>query len=232
MLSDIDAFLSFARLSARGKPSEQVILDWVRKRGLLRRRDPSSDAACLPDKTINQESVSVEDFWAESLRSYRLLRIFEVYRGDDVGTLRSRISFRRLHPPDYPAFVFYDEVLLDGEPTSYPVDPVRDDDSLPNAEDLTDEMVREACKFYIQGTIEPDISGIRPVFGIGGRLAFRCPDLRTALYWQFASLVDGRRPSAICKGCEGVFVKKRKDQKVCNATCRSRKKRKFDRKTR
>jgi hypothetical protein len=33
-------------------------------------------------------------------------------------------------------------------------------------------------------------------------------------------------PTAICKGCDKIFVKRRRDQKVCNATCRSRKHRK------
>jgi hypothetical protein len=32
--------------------------------------------------------------------------------------------------------------------------------------------------------------------------------------------------TAFCKGCDKIFVKRRRDQKVCNATCRSRKHRK------
>jgi hypothetical protein len=94
--------------------------------------------------------------------------------------------------------------------------------------DLTDRIVLAASKRFVQAAIEPYIANMYPVFGIRERLHLRCPDLIIAMYLQFAALVDGKRPTAICQGCGNVFLKRRRDQQVCNATCRSRKHRKSD----
>jgi hypothetical protein len=94
--------------------------------------------------------------------------------------------------------------------------------------DPTDRIVHAASKRFVQAAIEPYIANVYPVFGIRERLHLRCPDLITAMYLQFAALVDGKRPTAICQGCGNVFLKRRRDQQVCSATCRSRKHRKSD----
>jgi hypothetical protein len=67
--------------------------------------------------------------------------------------------------------------------------------------DLTDRIVLAASKRFVQAAIEPYIANVYPVFGIRERLHLRCPDLITAMYLQFAALVDGKRPTAICQGC-------------------------------
>jgi hypothetical protein len=53
----------------------------------------------------------------------------------------------------------------------------------------------------------------------------RCPDLCTALYWQFASLMSGKRRVGICKVCQEPFIQTRKDKKVCGSGCRTAKSR-------
>src|SRR5829696_4690056 len=42
--ADPDLFLSFARLGARGEPSEKSILAWVLEHGLLERKNEKDDA--------------------------------------------------------------------------------------------------------------------------------------------------------------------------------------------
>jgi hypothetical protein len=83
------------------------------------------------------------------------------------------------------------------------------------------------CRSILYEHIEREIEGVRhTLFGRpGGGFGVSCPDVRTALYWQFACLVSGKRPTGICEVCGAIFLKTRKDKKVCNSSCRSRKSR-------
>jgi hypothetical protein len=117
-------------------------------------------------------------------------------------------------------------LLLDGEPIPHPWGSQRDRLIAVRAKDLTDEIILAASKRFVQASIEPYIANVYFVFGIRERLNLRCPDLISAMYFQFAALVDGKHPSAICEGCGQIFPQRRRDQKVCDATCRSRKHRK------
>jgi hypothetical protein len=225
-LDEPDVFLSFARLAARGEPSKDTILGWVNEYGLLRRRDPTH-LYFLPGGEVNQEPASVEEIAKEIRRAYQLLHIFELYRSDDTAKLRARMSLRGLYPKGVPSPAeATDLLLLDGEPIPHPWSPQRDRVIVVRGKDLTDEIILAASKRFVQAAIEPYIADLYFVFGIRERLNLRCPDLITAMYFQFAALVDGRRPSDICEGCGKVFPKRRRDQKVCDATCRSRKHRK------
>jgi hypothetical protein len=227
-LAEPEVFLSFARLAARGRPSETTILAWVSEHGLLRRRDAGCDSVYLADGTMNQEPMSVKKFQEEASRAYRLLRLFELRRSGDVDALRPRISLQRLHPPGKPDAAVYADVLFDSEPTSRTVRILRDDGGFTDEENLGDETILAACETTLKRAIEPYLAGMQLVFGIGGRLALRCPDLLAAMYWQFAALVDGKRQTDICEGCHQVFAKRRRDQRVCDSLCRSRKYRRKD----
>ncbi len=195
--------------------------------GLLWRRDPAR-LYVLPNGEVNQKPTSVEEIAKEIRRAYQLLRIFELHRSDDAAKLRARMSLRRLHSKGVPGPAEAAEyLLLDGELIPHPWSPQRDQVIVVRGKDLTDEIILAASKQFVQAAIEPYIADVYPVFGIRERLNLRCPDLITAMYFQFAALVDGKRPSAICKGCGKIFPQRRRDQKVCNATCRSRKHRKL-----
>jgi hypothetical protein len=225
-LEEPDVFLSFARLAARGEPSKDSILGWINRFGLLRRRDPTH-LFFLSSGEVNQKPASIEEIAEESRRAYQLLHIFELHRSGDAGKLRARMSLRQVHPSSgVIGSAGAVEILLDGEPIPDLVSAKRARGTFIRDEDLTDRIVLAASRRFVQASIEPYIANVYPVFGIGGRLHLRCPNLISSMYFQFAALVDGKRPSAICQGCGNVFVQRRQDQQVCNATCRSRKHRK------
>ena len=227
-LEEPDVFLSFARLAARGVPSKDIIIGWVNQYGLLRRCDPTH-LYFLPGGEVNQKPTSVEEIAKEMRRAYQILRIFELHRSGDVGNLRARMSLRQVRPSSgVIGSAGAVEILLDGEPIPLPWSPRRDQVIVIQDKNLTDRIVLAASKIFVQTAIEPYIAEVYPVFGIRERLHLRCPDLITAMYLQFAALVDGKRPIAICQGCGNVFVQRRRDMLVCNATCRSRKHRKSD----
>jgi len=225
-LNKPNVFLSFARLAARGEPSKDAIIGWVNRYGLLRRRDPTH-LYFLPGGEVNQKPASAEEIAKEMRRAYQLLRIFELHRSGDADKLRARMSLRQLHPSGAFGAAGAVEILLDGAPIFVELWMAeRGQGTSIQEKDMTDEFVLAASKRFVQAAIDPYIANVYPLFGIMGRLHLRCPDLITAMYFQFAALVDGKHPTAICKGCDKIFVKRRRDQMVCNATCRSRKHRK------
>lgn len=216
LLADASAFLSFARLSARGQPSEDVILAWAREHGLFGRLEPDNPHPILESGTVNQEPLPVADFREASGFASRLLRLYELWRSGDAETLRSRMKSRPIHPPGEPERAKFADVLLDGERTPYVVgvdDP------------LTDETILDATRRTVQVNVQANLIRVHPVFAADGRLVLRCPDLLSGMFYSFAKLVSGERAAALCEGCGKVFEKRRRDQKSCDSTCRSRKSR-------
>jgi len=218
-------FLTFARLAARENPSEDSILKWVHEHGLLHRRDPDRTSPYLPREKQdepakpNQKPLSVVDFQNEAKRAYKLLRLYELYRGGAVDELRSRIELVREvvpneePPPESSGFI---EVHFDGVPAGHFVWP---------SEPLGDDEILEDCLSAVKRGIEPHLQKMSLAWGIHEKLALRCPDLLSAMYFQFAALVDGKRASALCKGCGKLFEQSRKNKRVCDDACRKAAKR-------
>jgi hypothetical protein len=228
-LADPSAFLSFARLSARGRPSEERVLAWVREHGLLRRRDPER-GVYLPDGSPNQVPTSVEDLREKSGDAYYLLHLYELYRGGDAGALRVRMGLERRHPehlrePD-PVMDPNAAILLDGQPTGYEDRVARQDGSLKGLGDVPDEIILDAALEVVRRKVNPRIADVQLGFGTDGKLGHRCQDLLSAMWYSFASLVDGKRQSAVCDGCGELFEMRRRRRSgsgaYCGATCRSR----------
>lgn len=239
---DPEAFLSFARLAARGKPSQGAILRWVHRYGLLYRLEPDpgirdglteaeirSMAGMKEDGDIgqwlkrfvlNQKPMDLEEFRNEARYAYLLLRLYEMLRDDDNGpALRERLARDSPAPyQDSPQGPFVHELIF-GE--------LFLDKTLSRYKILDDDGLRQECWSALYTHIERQIEGVRhTLFGSGVGLQVDCPDVRTALYWQFACLVSGKRQTGICEVCGGIFEKTRRDKKVCNSSCRSRKCRK------
>jgi hypothetical protein len=211
---DPDAFLTFARLASHGNPSEAKILEWVHRHGLLHRRDPdwADPYTAEPDpnqRKLNQEPMDLWDFRQETRRAYQLLRLYELWRGGDVGALWSRMKLQPLKNGPF------EQIVLDGELLLHWV---------PKEEELTDGVVLSATRRAVEAGVESAIAGVRPVFGPNG-VVLRCPDLRTAMYWSFAMLMSGKRSSALCEVCGNLFAKNRRDHRICSSTCRSKKSR-------
>lgn len=225
-LTDPDAFLSFARLASRRKPSKGSILGWVHRHGLIEEwADPDNDRSFADHWIFEQEPMSIVFFQQEACHAYKLLDLFELWRGKAVkdgkavDELRRRVTlldWENVPKVDGAASA---TVYVDGLGANVRA----------SGEVMTDHMVLADCRTAVQNAIEPYLEGMRLVFETHGKLALRCPDLLAAMYYQFAALVDGRRPTAICPACNQVFEKTRRDKDYCNDTCRVAAKRKRER---
>ena len=225
-LGDPDAFLSFTRLAAHGKPSRDAIWDWVRRYGLLYRLDTSSphpgveweEARGRKRRVYNQKPMTLEEFGREARHAYLLRRLYEMLRADDWPALRERLAqdstdaYRSCPGGPVVRKICFGELELLG------VMAARGDTGV---RDYLDQDRLLETRVALEKHIEKRIQGVEITFSLSGGFAVSCPDLRTALYWQFACLVAGKRPFGICDGCKGTFVKTRKDKRFCNSTCRS-----------
>ena len=90
-----DLFLSFARLGARGEPSEKSILQWVAKHGLLERANEKDGALRRDtrrnDIVVDQAPITVARFRAEVLCAYQLLTLYTDIQEENVGALEAHI---------------------------------------------------------------------------------------------------------------------------------------------
>ena len=93
--ADPDLFFSFARLGARGEPSEKSIYRWVLEHGLLKRKN-EKEGALLSDtgrngSEVNQAPITVMRFRAEVLCAYQLLTLYTDIWEENVGALEAHI---------------------------------------------------------------------------------------------------------------------------------------------
>jgi len=246
-LTNSDLFLSFARLERGRKPFEERVLSWVRENGLLRRKDYSeghySDGT--KDDEINQEPMTLAEFASEVALANNALRLFKQLRKGDYDALRARISRQRIcaEDPRKESGYYMSKgmetarafVLVDGIDT--PVDVSAD-------EPLTDDLVHEWAADALESLFEQRLTKMgmifakdtqhpRPTSTILGevpyrpRLTPRCPDLETALWFQFASLIGDKRPLRECSECDETFVGPERKM-TCSPRCRQRRKRRLD----
>jgi hypothetical protein len=113
---------------------------------------------------------------------------------------------------------------------------------------LTDKLVHEWAAEALESLVEQKLTPMgmiftkdtqhpRPTATILGevpyrpRLTPRCPDLETALWFQFASLIGDKRPLRECSECDETFVGPER-AKTCSSRCRQRKKRRLDKERR
>jgi hypothetical protein len=226
-LEDPDLFLSFVRLGSKGQPSETRILRWVEQHGLL-----TADLS----EGVKQTPVSVDDFRKEVRCARELAALFMDIREKNAAAIYARYvgegdyseaqdhanpvdeyfatfqrdeSFRRgLEPPDDPAHLQSGaaafESLLAARLHDVSIRPLSDEFDV-DEEGTLHLRVWTADEPY------------RPV------LAWRCPDLRSALYLQFALMTTSTKPWRRCEhpDCRMPFIRTRKDRFHCSATCRS-----------
>ena len=226
-LDDRNLFLSFARLAAHGQSSEKLILSWVQQHGLLERQDNESLHPHVEDKNgeeqVNQKAMTIEEFRDETLRAYRALTLFQDIRNKDYEALR-----RRLRTED---FDYHDEhgnrinsfmTYVDDEPLPW-------EKALRG--DYPDYQALEVANSGLEQIVESKISKVHLHFVMDmrhprsvssfmdltyrPRLSPRCPDLRSALWYQFAALMSDKRPWKNCPICGIPFLQTRKDREVC-----------------
>ena len=238
-LQEPNLFLSFARLAARGQPSQHSVLNWTHGYGLLR-----------------TPKIGIETFRAEAREAYRALSLLEQIRGGDTVTLRSRLSYRQKDPlsnrqihlddedigiaqhrEHNPRRTYWESVTRDGKQ----VDVLRhvDDASVdlyiyPTTDD---DMVLAYAVWGLEHIVTNKLVSVRRVFGAGDdehpyplaewrpKLADYCPDLMTALWYQFAKIVEERRPIKRCVICGNPFTSRRSTRETCSDACRQAKSR-------
>jgi hypothetical protein len=239
-LEDPNLFLGFARLGARGEPAKSRILGWVRKHGLLTRHELRQERT-LPNGEVNQSSITVEQFTAEVRWAYDALTLLQQIRAKDYETLRAEIVRKRKptdvkvwhegdHRPVGRRKVRKTQVYLKGVSVPRMVFPEGD---------LTDvEVIEQAAKGleHIVGQrmqrislgFTQHVNHPRSVSTIAGYLPYRprltpqCPDLLSAIWYQFAILMEGKRPLLTCEECGEPFFG-RKGAKTCSGRCREAK---------
>ena len=247
-LEDSDFFTSFARLSARGQPSEDQVIDWTRKHGLL----------------TPGESADLEDFRRESRNANQFLGLYRDLMTHNVAALRKRHTEpeakypktetgqteveKAFHlPPDTrKAFARADDantllvaaatfeyllkeavrgVRLDFE--TFVPEVWTEDKTYADEPEKLEHIVKKygdrwrdvwANQQIIWTELEPAAVG-----NYHPVPSYRCPDLRSALYLQLYLMVTDRRPTRICESpiCCQPFFPTNKRQHFCNPTCRS-----------
>jgi len=235
-LAEPAAFLQFARLASHGEPSVDRIKGWLRRYGLIHRREPESPLpnVMLEDETgrayvgLNQRPITVGAFRKEAREAYLLLRLYEMLRGGEWPALRERLKEDSPEPyrASYPArphgpFVqevhfgqlslFYEGEMFGG----HDVRAIFESDHL-----------MECCWWALGENIDRRTEGVKHNLSLpAGGFVVNCPDLLSALYWQFACLVAGKRRVGVCDVCGVLFEQRRRDRRTCSNTCRSQKSR-------
>jgi hypothetical protein len=237
-LTDPSLFLSFARLGGGGKPFEEQVLSWVRDNGLLRREDYEDyyvDAT--EDGEVNQASMTFDEFNYEVTLANNMLRLYKQIRDGAYDALRSRVSLDRITIPDSTKDAGYygsaeqetsrAVVVVDGIETE--VHMLADE---PPSDNVIHEWATEALEYIVEQKLtrmgvvfSKDIGHPRPLSTIlrevhyRPRLTLRCPDLESALWFQFASLIGDKRVFRECSECAETFVG-RKQARTCSDRCR------------
>jgi hypothetical protein len=237
-LSHRNLFLSFARLAAHGQPSERRILAWVHQHGLLRRKDYERFRHVRDrngERQANQKAMTVEEFRQETRRAYKALTLFQDIRSKDYQALRSRLrseelSYRDRHGIDRLIYRAY----LDNEP-------LPNEEGWPLTGEYPDSLALVVATSGLEYIVEQQLSDARlhfvkdvrhprPLSNLidltyRPRLSPRCPDLHSALWYQFAALISDKHPWENCIICGMPFPQTRKDRKVCGGACQKQKER-------
>ena len=242
--SDPDLFLSFARLGARGEPSERSILRWVSEHGLLRRENEKHGP--LLDTEVNQASITVDEFRAEVLCALQLLNLHMDIREENFAALQAKIyvmdekrhlsSYWPNTPPTDLEKHFAATREANGKTREAllhleNVLPVPDDPKWTSL-DRFDVFIALAG---LQQIVKNRLANVRLDFnqnwtrfqplGSDYRIprSWYCPDLLSAMYLQLYLLITDFEPMRLCQNpaCGMPFPATRKNRMYCNDTCRS-----------
>ena len=245
-LSHPELFLDFARLGAGGDLSadriplsDEQIRKWVREHGLLRRKNPEYDWRA-EDGEPNQAPMSLDDFRFEVRQAYRALRLLEQIRSGDYEALRERIGLERIYETNSSGYYGGKSaetarawITLDGKQT--PLDVLAD-------EEQSDVNVNEWATSALEYLVEQKLSRMRAAFVHNTRhesplstilgevpyrpqITLRCPDLESALWFQFAALIEDKKRWKYCEVCGRLFTYRSSKKKTCSDRCRKAKSR-------
>jgi hypothetical protein len=232
-LEEQDLFLSFARLGARGEPSENSMLQWVSKRGLLTRHNKEGRAGrALVDRRtnlVNQAPISMENFRAEVLCAHQLLTLYTAIKTEDSATIRAICDEGKRHRASR---------WTNTPPTTLEEFLAPHRESSTTEYQLLDHHNVWIALIALGGIVKKRVANVRldigdthddpnlpwPLTGTH-RLTrrYRCEDLLSTMYLQFYLFITGDKPMRHCENpaCGMPLLVTRKDKRFCNDTCRS-----------
>ena len=223
-------FLSFARLAARGRPSDGQILGWVSKHGLLELREEGRRP--FYDDEINQAPIGLEDFAKEALEARSALTLYTDLSSGGVQALKKRIratgeAIHRFDPTsDVDQYLHerWHTLPADSSPMDYNLwfDATA---VLRNA--VTTKVARVRPALWTEHLFQ-GIHAERPLKGKSSRAyelsqSWQCPDLLSAMYLQLYLWITDSLPMRRCEnpGCQMPFPATRRNKRYCGPTCRS-----------
>ena len=218
-----DLFSSFARLAARGRPSNKSILSWVRKYGLLCKIE-DNEATELPDGKLNQAPMPTNNFIEEVLEARSLLDLYTDLSEGGIDALRKRIGelsekYRKFEPlsdlDHYLINEWADEADKVGQRDPSDFFPFR------AMAELETRVVGKVEK--VRPTLYSDYTMTFPYGRYKVTSAWTCPDLMSAMYLQLFLWITEGVPMRRCAipTCRTPFPWTRKDKNVCSDSCRS-----------
>jgi hypothetical protein len=250
-LTNHDLFLSFTRLGQGSTPFEEQVLGWVRENGLLRRKEQDYSHRTISQRTedgqVNHQPMTLSEFRAEVTLANNMLALLKQIRGGDHKSLRRRIRCEPIYLRDPEKDSGY--YSGKGRKTAAALLVVDDIETQVNVlaeESPSDETIHDwatkALQYFVELKLtrirmifEKDTQHPRPTSTILGevpyrpRLTPRCPDLETALWFQFASLIGDKRPLRECSECDETFVGPER-KKTCSPRCRKKRSRRLGKK--
>jgi len=213
-----DLFVSFARLGAKGDPSEAKIKKWVKKYGLpearIRIGRDDYERARVGSQSRRQASMTVAEFKRQVRDARQFLILYAEVARHETDKIRSRIDQpksrldrevrRRFRSPDHRALT---ATSVEG---GWRMDKRALCAALP--------VLVENVRVYVSEV------RIRPeVFLDDVWQSYECPNLLYALYLQFYLMILNRLPMNYCeyRKCRTPFPAGRSDHVTCSVTCRS-----------
>jgi len=221
-LEDPDLFLSFARLGARGRPSDESILGWVSEHGLLTLGDEGKHSVSYPWKQLKQAPISLDDFVAEVLRARSAVDLYTTLNDRRVKDLKEMI---RTISEDYHGMKPLSEM------DDYFYEKWRD---IPDEQSWSDGTLQFMAIFKLEIFVKSRLANVRPAFwgadhpetppnAYKPAPSWECPDLLSAIYLQLYLWMTSSLPMRRCANpaCRTPFPITRANKRVCKPSCRS-----------
>jgi len=221
-LEDPDLFLSFARLGARGRPSDESILGWVSEHGLLTLENEGKYSVSYPWEQLKQAPISLDDFVAEVLRARSALNLYTTLNERSVKDLKEVIGtisedYRGMKPLSEMDNYFYEKWR-----------------GIPDEPSWTDGMLQFMAIIKLEVFVKSRLVNVRPAFwgaihpetppnAYKPAPSWECPDLLSTIYLQLYLWMTSSLPMRRCANpaCGTPFPVTRKDKRVCSPSCRS-----------
>jgi hypothetical protein len=248
-LADLELFPSFARLGAKGEPSKDRILGWIRDHGLLEtlkqeeRRESTDSERTRPNNEeyfgrftldfTNHAPISITEFRKEVLRAHSAAHLHYAFFTGGPEALKKRVEKLR---KDRESATHYTMSEID----QWLLDNWSDEQfDIPEYMALGNYWTMDHPTFWaytrLKNMILDRISDVRlgfadqetPFLGPHEQVkplqSWECPDLRSAIWLQWYLHMTGASSMKVCANpaCCTPFLASRTDRRFCTNTCRS-----------